>query len=352
MAEWLGRYRDTGAALVALNPAEPRWQEELAWGHHNLAVVDLERGNLDAARRGFLGELTMLKDLSAAKPADLPLQFRIVDANSWLGTIAERSGDLSEAAARFTEEVSRVEAIAHAEPDNVKWRAKLADALTLRASILAVTGQRPTALELRVRAQGLLDGLVAGDPKNRTWLRASSYNRCQQAWLLSVEGDWVKYRALADEVRAGLEKLSAAEPTNREVTGRLAVAWRLWAEALSAAGDPGAGEAAARAIEIGETIVAEGRAIEGVVAEAAQTRVAAGQIAARLGDREAAQRHWHRALELLKARWAESDYWRVLDPAARAFALLGETERHRAIVARLDRMNYRPVEPWPVTGPR
>lgn len=351
MAEWLVRYRDTTAALVALNPSDARWQEELSYGHHNLAVVDLDSGQLEAAHQGFLGELAMLQRLTAAKPAELPLQFRLADANSWLGTVAERRGDLGEAAARFAEEITRVDVIARAEPDNAKWRAKLADALTLHASILAITGQRPAAMAERIRARGLLDALVKGDPTNRTWLRASLYNRQREVWLMSSNGELSSHRALVEEVKSELEKLSSAEPRNREVTGRLAPAWRQWAETLAAAGEPGADRAMSRAIEIGEAIIAEGRAPESALGEAAQTRVTAGLLAMRTGDRPAAQRHWQRALELLGARGEQSNFWRLLDPAARALALLGETKRRDAIVARLDRMNYHPVVPWPTLGP-
>lgn len=352
MREWLVRYRDTGAALVALNPADPRWQEELAWGHHNLAVVELDRDNLTEARRGLLDELAMLERLAAAKPQDLPLQFRIVDANSWLGTIAERSADLAEATARFAEQVARTEAIARAEPDNAKWRADLAEALMLHASVLAIAGHPSEAMARRARSKEILDALIAGDTKNRTHLRAWLFNRWHEVRLASIDGAGAPDRALVEEVKSGLEKLSATEPSNRVVTGRLAAAWRLWAETLDAAGDSaGAATAVAQALALGEGIVAEGRALEGVLGESALTRIAAGRIAARAGDRAAAERHWRRALELLGGRWEKSRYWRVLDPAARAFALLGETGSARALVARLEKTNYRPLEPWPPMGP-
>ena len=352
MTEWLVRYRDSGAALVALNPAEPRWQKELAWGHHNLAVVDLDAGKLDDARRGFLGELATLEQRAAAKPADLELQFRTADAISFLGSIAERSGNLGEAATRCADVVARFEALMRAEPINAKWRLKLADALALHASVLAITGERSAAMAQRGRAKAMFDALVAGDPKNRTLLKRALNNRLKEAGIQLAEGDQAGFRALVQETRGALEQLSAATPADREVTMNLSIAWRLWAQLLAAAGEPGVDHAIARAIDLGEAMVTGGRATEVIVCEAAQTRITAAQLLARAGDRAAASLHARRALELLGPRCDESNHWRALDPAARAFALLGDTEHQRAIIARLDRMNYHAMEPWPTVGPQ
>lgn len=205
--EWMVRYRDSGAALLALNSAEPRWQEELAWGHHNLAVLDLERDKLEEARRGFLGELAILARLSDAKPADLSLRDRIVDANSWLGTIAERSGDLREAEARCAEQVTRMEAIVRAEPDNAMRRIWLAEKLGLHASILAIVDQRSVALGCRVRAREMFDALIVGDPKNMELLGRAINCRAREAHLVAFAGDLPRVRQLVQEVRQ--DKLSA-----------------------------------------------------------------------------------------------------------------------------------------------
>jgi hypothetical protein len=46
-----------------------------------------------------------------------------------------------------------------------------------------------------------------------------------------------------------------------------------------------------------------------------------------------------------------SSNWQLLDPAARAYALAGDREKQRAILGRLEEMEYRPVEPWPWPAP-
>ncbi|WP_414664213.1 TIR domain-containing protein [Horticoccus sp. 23ND18S-11] len=349
MTEWLTRYRDTGAALVALNPDEPRWQEELASGHHNLAVLDTDEERLDAARRGFLGALAMLTRLSAAKPNDLELQFRIADANSWLGNVAEMSGDLTEAARRFADQVARTEAILRAEPDNATFKRRLADALSLHAGILALTGQRKQSMEPRLRAIALFESLASGDPRNQSWQRLLFWGRLRLAELLRAEGDLAAATTLADELRGVFEKLSAAEPNDNRIMDRLAFVCRLQAELRVDRGDPQAATPAARAVEIAERLVAT-RPTFAFISECALARVAAGRIARRDGQPEAAHQHWRRAIELLQPRLSGSSHWRILLPAAHAYWHLGETETSRALIARLQRLGFQPLEPWPTTA--
>jgi hypothetical protein len=156
----------------------------------------------------------------------------------------------------------------------------------------------------------------------------------------------VRARQLVDEATDGLEKQAAAAPTNLSIKDWLGTAWRLRAELLDAAGEPGAAAAAARSVELAEGNVAAGPTNENHVAVLAQAHVTAGQIAAHARDHAAAQRHGKRALDLVEGRLAQSSHWRILDPAARALALLGDAERQRVIVDRLNRIGYQPLEPW------
>ena len=349
MTEWWTRYRDTGLALVALDAANPEWQRELVYGLHNLAVADVDTGRLDAARRGFLAEIEALGRMRETGAAELRRQFDIVQAGSWLGTIAERSGDFKEAAARFAEQVSQLEAIARADPKNARWRQRLADALSLRASVLAIQGERAASMAARVRAKSLMDALVADDPKNRFWLRASLFLRLKEAELVWNEGDPAAAAALVDDVRQKLESLTAASPKDPELAGRIAVAWRLLAELSFILGRADAPEAAAKAVEGTEKILAEAgaNAEEKFVGECAQARVVAGRVA---GDSSAAAVHWRRARELVAARCATTSNWRILLPAAQVFWCLGENDAAREVIRRLQAFGFHPLQPWPDGG--
>ena len=346
MTEWLTRYRDSAAALVALNPADPRWQEELASGHHNLAVMDADEERLDSARRGFLGELALLEQLVRARPADLALQFRIVDVNSWLGSVAEMTGDFGEAASRFAEQVARTELILRAEPGNARWKGRLADALSLHSGILGITGRVPEALDCRRRGKALLESLAAGDPQNHTWLRLLLWVRSKEAELLQAQGDLQTAARLVDEVREKFEKLLAAEPKDQRMQERLSFAYRLQAELRSALGGADASESAARAVEIAERLL-QSRQTYTYVNACAHAHLTAGVIADRRGDREIAQKHWRRALEILEPRLAGSNHWRILHPAAEAYRRLGRLTESNRLSERLERLGFKPLAPWP-----
>jgi tRNA A-37 threonylcarbamoyl transferase component Bud32/tetratricopeptide (TPR) repeat protein len=347
MGDWFARYRDTGVALVALDPKNASSHEELAYGHHNLAVFDLDEGRFDAARRGFVAELETLAAVVQDRPQDRSLQFRVIDANSWLGTIAERTGNFPLAIEQFARQVASLELMVQDDPGTAKWRAKLADALALHATVLAITGRRADSLALRNRASALLEALVTGDPENRTWEMALAYLRLREARLLRAEGHMEKARQLIDETRGNLERLAAKEPTDKELAGRLATAWRLQAELLEATEGTGAMEAATRAVQLGESLIREMRASDEIIGETAQALLTVGRLSARSGSRESALAHWRRAVELVEERLPASNNWRILDPAARVFAVVGQGNRQRAIIEQLQHLGYAPLEPWP-----
>ena len=62
---WLTRYRDTCRVVYALDPEKLDWEHELAYGDHNLAVLELERGELAAAAKGFDSSRSRLESILA-----------------------------------------------------------------------------------------------------------------------------------------------------------------------------------------------------------------------------------------------------------------------------------------------
>ena len=345
--EWLTRYNDTCTALVALEPGQRKWRTELASGLHNLAVLRAERGELAAARADFTAKLATLRIIAAAEPDDFELQFRIADTISWLGTLAERDGQLAAAIEHFTAQAHALEDLVRKDPRTARWREKLAMALALKASVLAITGQPAASLESRQQAAQLLESLVAQDANNRAWQTLSLTARTKEATLLLATGDVAEVRRLVDSARSELEKLAKIAPADRKIAGLLATAWRLEAELRAAAGRADATEAIARALAIGEELVAKDRADDELRGNYLGACVAAGRIARQLGQEEAARQHWQRAADILLPRVSESNNWRLLDPSARALALLGRGEESGVIIARLRRFGYQPLEPWP-----
>lgn len=346
-AEWLGKYRDTAVALSALNPNHLPWQREAVSSHHNLAVLDLERGDLAAARGGFLGERLLLETMVARSPDELSLQFSLANADSYLASTAERSGDYGEANQRFARQIALLESLITSDPKNTRWRRRLGDAIALQSDLLFISGRRTEALAARKQATHVFTTLAAQDPVNRDLQSASVNARIKEAFLLRASGGELEATAIVRECRPFLEKLAASAATDRVVTATLAAAWRLEAQLRDAAAEPGAVDAAARAIAIGQSLVEQDRAGDNHRGELAYACVTAGIIAQRGGDSVEARRHWQAALDAVQDRGMASRQWRLLDPGARALSLLGRTAEAHEILVRLKEIGYQPFEPWP-----
>ncbi len=175
------------------------------------------------------------------------LQSSLANADSFLGTVAERAGDYAEAMARFGAQIARMATLVQADPRAGVMKQRLASAFGLQADVMAIFGQR----------------------------------------------------------------------------------------------------AAAQAIANIQVPVAQNRANENNLGDYASACVLAGTIAERAGDHDAAQSHWQQALAILSPRLRDSNHWRLLDPAARALALLGRDDESRALIARLEPLKFQPLEPWP-----
>jgi tetratricopeptide (TPR) repeat protein len=307
----------------------------------------LKRGNLAAAREGFLGEREAHERLSALLPNDSDLQVSISNVDSYLGTLAERTGDLAEAAARFGAQVARLESVAKADPLSARMKQRLAVALGLQADALNVLGRHTEAQEARRQALGILDALIALDAANLDWKVEAFGARLKLAMQLKSAGETAEAGRLVRESCAAVEALARNASPKRAVIVALALAWRLEAQRREAAGDPAVGEAVAKALAASQKLLALDRGDEPNLFVYATTCVVAGELAQRAGDFGKARENWEAALQALRERLAGSTHWRILDPAVRALAHLDRVDEAQGLVGRLERAGYHFLEPWP-----
>ena len=323
---WLTRYRDSSLAVAKLDPHALRSQREVASGYNNLVVLEIGRGNLESAERELEAELDTIKKLAAAHPDDLALIYRVADINSWRGRVAESSGKLVAAGEYYAAQVEQIEALVAREPGTVKWRVRLIEGLQFHADILSALGQ-PDALAASLsRARPVIEALVAQDPKNSQWAVLAERLRLREAAYCLAVGASQEAGPHLGVARENLQRLAAAEPTQIVFQNSLMIAWRLEAQRLELV-SPGKGLAAAlRACELGEAIERGGKLDNRGRGELAYAYVVAGTLAARQGDKEASRRHWSRGRELIAPHVSQSNEWRLLDPAARLYALLGQSK--------------------------
>lgn len=348
---WLQRYRDTGAALVALNPREPKWQTELGSGEHNLAVLRMDQGEFETARTHFVAKRELLQRMVTAQAENLELRFRLSDTESWLGSLAERRGRLAEALAHFEREGEMLAALSLAEPGTARWRVEMADNLSFQADLLAVIRRRSDARALLQRARVLFEGLVAHDPANRVWQVRSFQMRLKEVMIDLAGGDAAGAAERVTPLRQKFAEFAAATPKDTLVRSRLSVAWWIEAEVHHAARDAKAYDLALRAVELAEGQIQDRAASQTMLADLARVLVAAGRMAGAVNRGSEAEHHGRRVLEVLGPYLNNCDDWRLLDPAARAYALVGRGDDARRIISRLDRFGYTPLQPWPVLAP-
>jgi eukaryotic-like serine/threonine-protein kinase len=345
--DWLDRYHDTCVALVALDPQRPLWQSELAYGNHNLAALNKERGDFAASRADFLAELATLEKMGVQSPDDLEIRYRTADAHSWLGGLALQEGEFSEALSQYAAQAAILEGLVLAEPRTARWRFRLADTQLYRTEVLMAMGRFAEARDQLGGAQVPLTELVAHDPGNRHWLIALLHSRVLETELGRQRGDMAGAERVIDEIRPQLEKLSAGEPTDRVLARWTASASRIQAQLDLAAGSPGGSEAAGRAVEACEKLVHDGRATDADLGECALSTVVEGEIALKVGDAAAARHLWEHAAELLAPHLGRTQDWRLLDPAARAALWLSRGDAAQALISQLNKLGYVPLDPWP-----
>jgi serine/threonine-protein kinase len=343
--EWLTRYRDSAVALVGVEGKTFRAQNELSYGEHNLAVLELDRGHLSAAQGGFTAEQSTVREMLAARPDNAELRGRGLDVASWLERVAEADGRYDDAIAHSGEMRQLAEEMIALEPAVARWKMRSAEARIFNAYTLAITGRPAEAGQLFAAALASVDSLVAQDPKNQQWLLTALNIRLYQSALALAAGEAPAAAPLLRETRAKLEALVAAEPSARVFTGRLAAAWTLEAKIRQAEGRDDALEAAERAVSLGEKLVQDGRADNWTLWDFGQAHLLAGRIEQSRGHSDAAREHWQRVLAVLEPRAAGSNEWRFLDPVAQAGVLAGELEKAQLFIERLQRFGYRPIDP-------
>lgn len=349
-SHWLTLYYSTCQELVSLDPTRLTWKSELAYGHHNLAALRQERGEFATAREDFLAELATLEQMSKSNPTDLDIRFRVADVHAWLGGLAEQQGEFAEAEKEYATLTINLEQLVEPTHRSTRWQYRMGDALLYETDISIKTGRFAAASARLKEARLLLDALVAHDESNRRWLAVSLNARLKEIMLARQRGDLSAASIQMDEVRPKVEKLFAAEPTDRRFALALARAWRVEAELRAFMNRSGAEDCVIKAIELGNNLLREGRAIDADVGECASAYIVSAQIASQKNDIGASERDLKKALALLMPRIANTRDCRLLEPAARATYLLGRLEESWAIVTKLTSMGYVPLTPWPTSN--
>lgn len=343
---WFRNYRDSAIRLAAMDRKNFLWQREVAYGHHNLAVLDERLGRYAEAERAFREELALYRTWTPQHPHDTALRFEAANVASWLGTLSARQGKLADAEAFFTEQLAGMQRNLAAEPANAKWQDLRINALYLLVEAQVQRGRRSEALANVLAATTSADALARQDPANNLWQAPPAFCRWWHAQLIAAS-DSASATRLADEATAILTRAQAAEPENERVLRWLVMARNLQAQLALAQGDSrGSRTHAAEALALLEPAWKNGPN-EVLRLALANNRILAGEGAQAAGDDAAARTDWQQAERLLTTDARDALPFERLDPLVRTLLHLDRAAEARPHQQRLTAAGYVPLRPFP-----
>ena len=345
--EWLTRYRDSSQLLSGIDRSRSDWAREVAYGDHNLAVLALELGDLNAAEAGFNRELKVLLVMQE-RDASSSLKRDVADAVSWLGNIAYQKGKLAEARLHYERAEEYLEPLLLEEPDNAPRQKAWAYAIQWIAEIAAITGDLEQANALIDKAISVFEKLMLHDEENKEWMRGGSRSWTLKGKLLAARGELESARIFASKSATAYETLVAAEASDLTAREQLADAYRLvtWIDYL-AGNVAGALDANQKALANLQLIQSAGLLNDDRLGKLASVIVFQGQLRVALGHQAQAHQSWQQAAALLSDKAGATHSPSILDPWARVLMLSGRNDEAENILQKLSVGGYQPLQPWP-----
>lgn len=343
---WLRRYRDSAVRLAAMDRGNFGWQREVAYGYHNLAVLDDAQGRTAAADRALRQELALYRAWLRRYPHDTALRFEAANVASWLGTLSGRQGALAEAEAFFAEQVDGMRRNIADEPDVAEWHVLHVDALLWLARAQASRGRWREAHASLALAAPRAAELARQDPGNNVWQVSLGVARYLQARLHHAAGDR-DADALAAEAARILARSRAAEPESARVLAALASARQLQAQIALAQGDVGTARVHlddARALLAPAWRRERSEPLRQLLAQNLDLTAEAAWMAS---EPDAARSAWRQARDLLVADAGDGLPFERLETLARSLHRLGLDDQARPHVDRLHAAGHVPSRPWP-----
>jgi len=229
------RYMQRSRELLGRAPGNPDYRLELSYAYGNLGSVARERGQAGAALGHFQQSEAALRQLLAADPNNVGRRFDLSETLSWIGSTLLDLGRLRDSAQAFQQTYDLL-ATLHAGGQNRRYSHKFADIGILLAWVALHLGQQAEAATLLDRSIAVSQALVAHDPANAGWRRVLFNGQRYRAELALAGGDAAMAERLLTSAAAGLTQLTRDDPSNREYAFALAMAERVQALGLLAAG--------------------------------------------------------------------------------------------------------------------
>jgi tetratricopeptide (TPR) repeat protein len=350
--EWLTRYRDSTLALAKIDPDNQDWQLEATYGEHNLAVLALDRGDLNAAQHGFEAELAKMEALARRRPDDADLASKVADTVSWLGNVAEQRGDLAGAQRLFGDQARQLAILRTLHPGDFRRLSEWGSAQELLAGSLATTGRNEESRRALAEVSDTYLALTKHDPDNVPWrVNLANVQVTRAAYAFAADrpdqAEKLLSVAMAHARELATSKMSRGNPQIHRVLSR---GWLLRARIAWHGGDVrSATEAAHISLIEAQNETTKDAVDDSSLADRAQALLVLGALQ-RVQSPDTLPAAWTQAHGLLATRAPDSHYWRLLDPWLRLCQLTGDAKHARIAFDRLNASGYVPLQPWPATG--
>ena len=343
---WLSRYRDSTIALEALEGPSERARAEQISSVHNLAVLEFDRGNMTAARSGFLTEQAQLSALAASRPGDPDLSIDLGESEIWLSKVDEAEGRYPMALAHRQASITRVEALRARNPKDPTLKLRWARYQSMKALALSLMGRKSEATDDLDRAQAILDELVAADPDNQQWRSFALGVALIRAEWLVARNERAAAQTILGPTLAQLTAMVAMEAGSIRIHSDLAKALRLSAQMLAETTPVEAKRLAVQSESILQRITTQDGAGARNHWESAHTQLLLGRLESGSSQTDSARRRWRRLIETQLERLKSfPNDWRILAPLAQAYVLDGDTRSAQPLIERLRGFGYHPFDP-------
>ena len=345
---WLARYRDSALELLALDPSRDDWLQEVAYGHHNLAVLDQDSGALTSAIAGFNREIEIWDAVLRRSGAAPEIERERADAFSYLGNIALMQGKMLAALEHYEQSAAAIRSLAERDKDDARWLDDLAFAVQLMGETSAMSGELDAALSHADEAADLFDSLVERDATNLNWLRASVRPKITQAQIFAARQRWNDALQVIEPSVALLRKIIDDGDADLNVRSQYASALAVQAWVQKATGkSKGALASIETAVSELQAIKEADRLNDERLGLYASLHVLRGEIHAGGGEHAAAAKDWQYAHDLLQQKAAVSESPFLLDPWVRVLLWRDRKPEARAVSGALQARRYQPLMPWP-----
>lgn len=218
--------------LVAHDPRNRRWQDDLAVSHVNIGDMLVKQGGQAKALEEYREALSIRERLAAQDSDNVEWQQKLAGVHSRLATQLATQGDVAAARKEQTAALEIAQRLAAKDRDNTDWQALLASTHTQLAQLTMIQGDVTAGIREQRAALEVFERLAAKEPGDTHWQEMLASGHLGLGTLSNLKGDpenGAKENGMAVEI---YERLAAQDLDNAQWQNGLAMSHFVTGNAL------------------------------------------------------------------------------------------------------------------------